>query len=97
MRQLIVVTAICWLSLCNADSPNTLPLLFGMTPEQAASALKSPLIYDSGRRDDEIYVVDSSANIPGFYSVGKHLFLKFHRGSLTGWKYDWRLRPHFPL
>jgi hypothetical protein len=97
MRQLITVTAVCWFSLCNADVPNTLPLAFGMTPDQASAALEAPLTYDSGQRGNEIYVVDGSANIPGFYSVGKHLFLKFHNGTLTGWKYDWRLRPHFPF
>jgi hypothetical protein len=97
MRQFIAVTAVCWFSICNADVPNTLPLAFGMTRDEAAAALGSPLTYDSGQRANEIYVVDGSANIPGFYSAGKHLVLNFHNGSLTGWKYDWRLRPHFPF
>ena len=97
MRQFIVVVGVCWLSLCNANAPNTFPLAFGMSREQAAAALGLPLVYDSGRHGSEIYVVDGNADIPGFYSVGKHLFLKFRNGSLTGWKYDWRLRPHFPF
>jgi hypothetical protein len=97
MRQFIAVVGVCWFSLCNANAPNTRPLAFGMTPEEASDALGLPLTYDSGRRGDEIYVADGNADIPGFYAVGKHLFLKFHRGSLTGWKYDWRLRPHFPF
>jgi hypothetical protein len=97
MRQFVVVIAICWLSICNSDAPNTLPLAFGMKPDEASAALGLPLTYDSGRGGNEIYVADGSASIPGFYSVGKQLVLKFHNGSLTGWKYDWRLRPHFPL
>ena len=98
MRRFVVVACICWLSLCSADEvPNYYPLAFGMTPQQTAVALGSPLNPVAERRRDEIYVADSSANIPGFYSVGKHLYLKFHNGHLTGWKYDWRLRPHFPF
>jgi hypothetical protein len=97
MRQFIVVVGVCWLSLCNANAPNTLPLAFGMTLDQATAALGAPLVYDSGRRHDEIYVAYSDAQIPGIYSVGQHLYLKFHNGSLTGWKYDWRMHPHFPF
>jgi hypothetical protein len=97
MRQFVVVACICWLSLCNANAPNTLPLAFGMTPEEAASALGSPLNHITGHRGDDVYVADRNANIPGVYSVGEHLFLKFRKGYLTGWKYDWRLHPHFPF
>ena len=97
MREFIVVVGVCWLSLCNANAPNTLPLAFGMTPDQAATALGLPLTYNSGRHGNEVYVVDGDAQIPGVYSVGQHLYLKFHNGSLTGWKYDWRMRPHFPF
>jgi hypothetical protein len=97
MRQFIATVGICWLSLCNADLPNTYPLAFGMTPDQVAAVVGAPLVYDSGNRGNEIYVVDSDTRVPGFYYVGRHLFLKFHHGSLTGWKYDWRLAPHFPF
>ena len=97
MRRFMATVGVCWFSLCNANAPNTLPLAMGMTPDQAASALGTQLTYDGGKRGDEIYVVDGNADIPGFYAVGEHLFLKFHNGSLTGWKYDSRLRPHFPL
>jgi hypothetical protein len=97
MRQFFVVSGICWLSLCNANAPNTLPLAFGMTTQEAANALKAPLNYVIGRDGADIYVVDTNAKIPGFYSVGEHIFLKFRRDHLTGWKYDWRLRPHFPF
>jgi hypothetical protein len=97
MRQFVIVACTCWFSLCTADDPNTLPLLFGMTPDQAAGALGTPLNHLTGRSGDDIYVADSNTPIPGFYAVGEHLFLQFRKGHLTGWKYDWRLRPHFPL
>jgi hypothetical protein len=97
MRRFVVVACICWLSLCNADAPNTLPLAFGMTPDEAASALGSPLNHLAGRRGADVYVADRNAGIPGFYAAGEHLFLKLRQGRLTGWKYDWRLFPHFPI
>jgi hypothetical protein len=97
MRQFLVVSGICWLSLCNANAPNTLPLAFGMTPEEAANALGLPLDYVTGRHGDDVYVVDTNARTPGFYLVGEHIYLKFRKDHLTGWKYDWRLRPHFPF
>jgi hypothetical protein len=97
MRHFVVVAGICWLSLCNANAPNTWPLAFGMTPDQAASALGTPLNHITGRHGDDVYVADGNANIPGFYSVGEHVYLKFHKGYLTGLKHDWRLRPHFPF
>jgi len=96
MRRFVVTACICWLSLC-AETPNTFPLAFGMTPQEASVALRSPLREIEVRRDTTIYAADGNTNIPGFYAVGEHLYLKFRKGSLTGWKYDWRLRPHFPF
>jgi len=97
MRQFLVASGICWFSLCNANAPNTIPLAFGMTPEEAATALGSPLNHIPGRPGNDVYVADAHARIPGFYWVGEHIYLKFRNDHLTGWKYDWRLLPHFPF
>ena len=97
MRRFVVVTCTCWLALCNAEVSNTYPLAFGMTPDEAAAAIGSPLIPLVQRRGDEIYVVDRYANIPGFYGTGHHVYLQFRKGALTGWKNDFRLLPHFPF
>jgi hypothetical protein len=97
MRQFPVVLGVCWFSICNANTPNDIPLAFGMTPEEAATALGSPLNHIPGGRSGDVYVVDMYAKMPGFYGVGKHIYLKFRNDHLTGWKYDWRLLPHFPF
>ena len=94
MNQFFPMVGTCWLVICGANDPNTVPLAFGMTPHQAEIALGMPLT-EIDRR--EIYVVDGNAPVPGVYTVGEHLYLQFRKGHLTGWKYDWRLRPHFPF
>jgi hypothetical protein len=98
MRRFVVVACICWLALCSADEvPNTFPLAFGMTPDEASAALGKPLAHIATERGADIFVAEGYAHIPGFYAVGDRVVLKFRKGSLTGWKPDWRLRPHFPF
>ena len=80
MRRAVASLCVCWLAYCGAPRSNTLPLVFGMTPEQTELALGVPLAYHSGRGGSKIYAVDSA------------LALQFRRGRLTGWKQDWQLR-----
>jgi hypothetical protein len=97
IRRLIVSLCVCWLAYCGAPRSNTLPLAFGMTPAETASALGAPLTYHSGRHGSKIYVAVKSARIPGFYPVDHGIALQYRRGRLTGWKHDWRLNRPWPF
>ena len=103
MRRAIASLCVCWLAWCGAPRPNTaprsntLPLAFGMTPDQASAALGLPLVYHSGRRGSEIFVAAGPAGIPGFYPTDFGIALQFRRGQLTGWKKDWQLQRPGPF
>jgi hypothetical protein len=77
-----------------AVPPNRVPLVFGMTAEQASFALGVPLNYVRGRFGDELYLAlpDVKGTTLSYRSDG--LYLQFRRGRLTGWKGDWgTIRP----
>jgi hypothetical protein len=85
----------------DARAPNTLPLAFGMTPDEASGALGAPLtliaVQRRGRHETgATYFADRDARVPG-YPTGEHVFLQFRRNRLTGWKMDWAVRPHGPF
>ena len=69
------------------------PLAFGMTPDEVARVVEAPLVYLSGRRGSERYLVERMATVPGIYPVDTHIVLQFRRGRLTGWRRDWQMRP----
>jgi hypothetical protein len=69
------------------------PLSFGMTVDEVARVVASPLIYLSGRRGSERYLVERMSDVPGIYPVDVHIVLQFRRGRLTGWRRDWQMRP----
>ncbi len=91
MKSIIALTCAGWLAVPGAQPSNTSPLAFGMTPQDVASSLGTPLAYVSKRRDAEIYYAERPAGVPGFYRVDKRLYLQFRKGCLTGWKSDWRM------
>jgi hypothetical protein len=94
---MVVSLCVCWLAYCGATRSNTLPLEFGMSPDQASVALGVPLEYHSGRHGSEIYVAVRDARIPGFYPTEEGVALQFRRGRLTGWKKDWKLNRPWPF
>ena len=96
MKRIVASLWVCWAAYCGLPS-NTVPLAFGMTPEQAAIALGVPLIYHSGSRGSETYLAYGSPGIPGFYPADSAIALQFRKGQLTGWKKDWRLRRPAPF
>ena len=71
------------------------PLVFGMTKDQVARLVDAPLIYLSGARGSERYLVERRATVPGFYPVDTRIVLQFRRGRLTGWRRDWQMRPYW--
>ena len=75
-----------------AEASNVSPLAFGMTPQEAAAALQSQLVYVRGRPGSEVFVTLRDAGVPGFYPTDERIYLQFRRGLLTGWKKDWRVR-----
>ncbi len=92
MRRLLALLCICWLAIC-AEQSNIWPLAFGMTADEVAAALATPLVYVSGRRGSEIFLAERLAPVPGIYPVRRLTYLQFRRGRLTGWKSDWRIPP----
>lgn len=74
-----------------ATLSNHAPLAFGMTAAEAARALRAPLAYVGGRRNNEIYLAERTINGSLFFPRRDHLYLQFRHGRLTGWKGDWNL------
>ncbi len=74
-----------------ATLSNHAPLAFGMTPAEAADALRTPLTYVRGRRGNETYQAMTDIGGSVFFPRRDHLYLQFRRGRLTGWKGDWNL------
>ena len=97
MKTAIALACAGWLTVPNADPPSTLPLAFGMTPQDAANALGAPLIHERGRRGNEVFYAERPARTPGFYRIDRRVWLQFRRGCLTGWKSDWEVAPHWPF
>jgi hypothetical protein len=71
------------------------PLVFGMTQQQVEKVVQAPLVYLSGARGSERFLVDRPASVPGFYPVDTSIVLQFRRGRLTGWRRDWQMRPYW--
>jgi hypothetical protein len=96
MRRLANLLCVGFFAACGvrATISNTVPLAFGMTPEVAASALRAPLAYVTGRRGSEVYAAILPAATPGLYRVDGLIYLQFRRNRLTSWKQDWRVAPH---
>lgn len=99
MRRAVLIT-IVWLASLSAaqagyrDAYND-PLVFGMTRAQVEQVVQAPLVYLSGARGSERFLVERPATIPGFYPVDTRIVLQFRRGKLTGWRRDWQMRPHW--
>src|SRR5581483_12408501 len=69
------------------------PLVFGMTRDQVERVVQAPLVYLSGARGSERYIVERMSSVPGIYPVDTRIILQFRRGRLTGWRRDWQMRP----
>jgi hypothetical protein len=96
MKRVVLSLWVCWAAYCGYQG-NTLPLAFGMTPEEASLALGAQLVYYADHRGSEIYVAYGSAGVPGFYPTDTAIALQFRNGHLTGWKKDWKLRRPGPF
>lgn len=100
MRLLLFIASVCLLATSATQAgparyPQTYndPFTFGMTKDEVARLVEAPLIYLSGARGSERYLVQRPASVPGFYPVDTRIVLQFRRGHLTGWRRDWQMRP----
>jgi hypothetical protein len=66
---------------------NTKPLVFGMSAQDAATALGMPLDYVSGPPGNEVLAAVRPSS--GYFNREARLFLQFRAGRLSGWKGDW--------
>jgi hypothetical protein len=71
-----------------ATLSNNVPLVFGMTVAEAATALNAPLKYIRGKPGDEVFAAPRYFGA-GYFDHHDQLFLQFRQGRLTGWKGDW--------
>jgi len=104
MRRTILIGCVFWLAACGAQasggswfsrSYDNDPFVFGMSKEEVARIAAAPLIYLSGSRGSERYLIERRATVPGLYPVDTHIVLQFRRGRLTGWRRDWQMRPYW--
>src|ERR1700722_13531639 len=86
VKSLAASICLCWAAYCGPYDSNTWPLAFGMTPQEARTALGMPLTYRSGPPGSEIYLAGGAAGGPGRVPVSPAIALQFRRGHLTGWK-----------
>jgi hypothetical protein len=68
---------------------NNTPLVFGMSADEATSALGVPLNYVRGRSGDEIFLAFRNYGGSGLFPNRNRLYLQFRKGKLAGWKGDW--------
>jgi hypothetical protein len=101
MRRLVLIVLLLMPAVALAASPQRPlgsyndPLLFGMTPDEVTRFVGAPLIYLSGSRGSERYMVERMSTVPGFYPVDARIILQFRRGRLSGWRRDWQMRPYW--
>ncbi len=77
-----------------APSRATLPLSFGMTPDQASQSLGVPLFYVRGTTGNELLIAIPNVKGAALSNRSDGLYLQFRKGKLTGWKGDWgTIRP----
>lgn len=97
----ITVAALVSLIACTAaqagykDAYND-PLVFGMTRADVERVVGAPLVYLSGARGSERFLVERRAAGPFYqYWADTRIVLQFRRGQLTGWRRDWQARPYW--
>ena len=91
-RVLLLAAALLAAAPAQAGSYND-PFAFGMTREDVEHVVQAPLIYLSGSRGSERYLIQRLSSVPGLYPVDTRIVLQFRRGRLTGWRRDWQIRP----
>lgn len=76
-------------SAAQPASSSAAPLTFGMSIDQASTALGVPLSYVRGRPGDELLLALPNVKGHALAIRSDGLYLQFRRGRLSGWKGDW--------
>ena len=101
-RRLAIAVTIAMLAVAGtpalaqfvATTPPNIPLMFGMTVEQATIALGVPLQYVGGPPGSELLLALPNVKGATLASRSDGLYLQFRHGRLSGWKGDWgTIRP----
>jgi hypothetical protein len=75
---------------------STVPLAFGMSPDEVSAVLGVPLSYVRGGRGNELLLALPNVKGSALTIRSDGLYLQFRRGRLSGWKGDWgTARPPF--
>jgi hypothetical protein len=69
--------------------PAGAPLSFGMSIDEASTALGVPLSYVRGRPGDELLLAIPNVKGNALAIRSDGLYLQFRQGRLSGWKGDW--------
>ncbi|MCS3449124.1 MULTISPECIES: hypothetical protein [Bradyrhizobium] len=73
--------------------PNSVPLAFGMSANQASQSLGVPLNYVRGRPGNELFVALPNVRGSVLSRRSDGLYLQFGKGRLIAWKGDWGTIP----
>ncbi|HET7888261.1 MAG TPA: hypothetical protein VFL62_18720 [Bradyrhizobium sp.] len=93
----LVTAALTLAVLAGASAPSaaqpvlasSVPLAFGMSPDEVSAALGVPLGYISGSRGNELLLALPNVKGSALTIRSDGLYLQFRRGRLSGWKGDW--------
>ncbi|KRP87860.1 hypothetical protein ACVMIH_001098 [Bradyrhizobium sp. USDA 4503] len=69
--------------------PNSVPLAFGMSADQASRSLGVPLNYVRGTPGNELFVALPNVRGSVLSRRSDGLYLQFGKGRLIAWKGDW--------
>jgi len=73
--------------------PNSIPLAFGMSADQASQSLGVPLNYVRGTPGNELFVALPNVRGSVLSRRSDGLYLQFGKGRLIAWKGDWGTVP----
>ncbi|MGY3527825.1 MULTISPECIES: hypothetical protein [Bradyrhizobium] len=73
--------------------PNSIPLAFGMSADQASQSLGVPLNYVRGTPGNELFVALPNVRGSVLSRRSDGLYLQFGKGRLIAWKGDWGTIP----
>lgn len=91
----LVIALMAPLGMAGAQQrpPNSVPLAFGMSADQASQSLGVPLNYVRGTPGNELFVALPNVRGSVLSRRSDGLYLQFGKGRLIAWKGDWGTNP----
>ncbi|MCC8938939.1 hypothetical protein [Bradyrhizobium ivorense] len=90
---LVLVLGLPFAARAQQPAPNSVPLTFGMTADQASQSLGVPLQYVRGTPGNELLVALPNVRGSILSRRSDALYLQFGKGRLLAWKGDWGTTP----